>query len=284
MLLPEKIKSEIEAFFHQSVSELYPVSGGDINKAGRLKLENGDLYFIKWNTDAPADMFETEAKGLELLQNTGSGLLIPAVHFHSEYCLVTDWIEQSKITTSASAFGKALAMLHKSSSGFFGLDFDNYIGRLPQSNNKHSNWFDFFAIERIEPQLKAGVESAKLQRDVLVKVEKLYAKLGHIMPAEKPALIHGDLWSGNYMYAQNGRAAIFDPAVYYGHREMDIAMSRLFGGFSSEFYRGYEEEFPLEPGFETRKDLFNLYPILVHVNLFGGSYCRQAEDIINRYT
>lgn len=114
-------------------------------------------------------------------------------------------------------------------------------------------------------------------------VQKMYAKFGTLFPREIPALLHGDLWSGNFMFTRSGQASIYDPAVYFGHREMDLAMTRLFGGFSSDFYSGYSDEFPLEPGFEDRVKLYNLYPILVHANLFGGSYCRQAENIIHNY-
>ena len=186
-------------------------------------------------------------------------------------------------STSSLEFGKKLGRLHKSTSDYFGLDYDNYIGKLPQSNTKHSNWFDFFALERIEPQVRMGIESGKLSRPILKSVEGFYKKLGSILPTEKPALLHGDLWSGNFMFTKSGGVSIYDPAVYYGHREMDLAMTRLFGGFSANFYEGYNEQFPLSGGFDSRVSIYNLYPILVHANLFGGSYCRQAENIINRY-
>lgn len=285
MKLPDDIRYEIENHFSESVQKMAPVHGGDINQAAKITLDNGNSFFLKWNVKSPPKMFETEAKGLELLLSAETELQIPKVLLFNDHFLVLDWIEEANGTPNNSAFefGKELAKLHQKSDEKFGLPFDNYIGKLPQSNFRHSNWFDFFALERIEPQIKMGVESGKLNRLVLRQVENLYKQLGRIFPVEAPALLHGDLWSGNYMFTKTG-AAIFDPAVYFGHREMDLAMTKLFGGFPAEFYKGYEEFFPLEPGFSSRAPLYNLYPILVHANLFGGSYSRQAEDIISRFS
>jgi len=283
MNFPESIRSEIENELNVSIREITPVYGGDINNAAKITFQNDTQFFIKWNMKSPPNMFESEAKGLKLLSSENTHLVIPEVHLAHPHFLILDWIEEVNGNPDAFAFGKELAKLHKKTDDRFGLSFDNYIGRLPQPNNRHSNWFDFFAIERIEPQIKMGVESGKLARTVLRQVEGLYKNLGRIFPVEKPALLHGDLWSGNYMFTKNDKSSIYDPAVYYGHREMDIAMTQLFGGFPPDFYHGYEDEFPLEPGFETRKPLYNLYPILVHANLFGGTYCRQAEEIIGRF-
>lgn len=260
------------------------VHGGDINESAKITLPDGTLYFLKWNTSAPEDLFEKEALGLKLLGKVKSGLVIPKVRHVEDNYLLMDYIsEGGGKVTSAYDSGKGLARLHKTSAELFGLDHDNYIGKLPQSNHQHTNWVDFFALERIEPQIKMGVEAGKLDRALLLKVQGLYKKLGSVFPSEPPSLLHGDLWSGNFMFTDNGRGSIYDPAVYFGHREMDLAMTRLFGGFSANFYDGYNEEYPLEGGFDSRVSICNLYPILVHANLFGGSYCRQAENIISRY-
>lgn len=283
-MLPESLQHKIESELNAEILSQKSVPGGDINHAAKLILDTGDPVFVKWNENAPESMFLVEAKALELLSSAEAGLQIPAVRVASENFLVLQWIEEGGgRQNSAYDFGTGLARLHKSTTNYFGLDHNNFIGRLPQSNTKHATWPDFFALERIEPQIKMGVESNKLTRSVLRDVEALYKKLGSIFPSEKPALLHGDLWSGNYMFTKTGVASIYDPAVYYGHREMDIAMTRLFGGFSANFYKGYNDEFPLEAGFEDRVTLCNLYPVLVHANLFGGSYCRQAENIIHSY-
>lgn len=283
-MLPVFIQDKIKDNLNLEISSHKSVYGGDINKSAQVILENNRKLFVKWNHSAPDSMFETEAKGLKLLKSAGTDLMIPEAVLQEEEFLVLEWIEEGGGKHhSAHGFGRELAKLHKTTQNQFGLDHDNFIGRLPQSNSPHSNWPDFFAIERIEPQIKMGVESGKLNRTVLNDVQKLYKKLGSLFPPEEPALIHGDLWSGNYMFTKNGNASIYDPAVYFGHREMELSMTRLFGGFSANFYEGYNELFPLDDGFDKRVSLCNLYPILVHANLFGGSYCRQAENIINQY-
>jgi protein-ribulosamine 3-kinase len=283
-VLPESIANDIRVFFNSDILDFSRVHGGDINQGGKFRSGHGDTYFIKWNLSADPSMFAKEAKGLKLLFEANTDLRIPKVLRSTEHYLVLEWIQQgSKNDQSDRDFGRQLALLHKHTTELFGLDHDNFIGWLPQSNSRHSNWADFFAIERIEPQIQMAIESGKIDRSLFRTVQKLYAKLGHIFPTEKPALLHGDLWSGNYLFDENGNASIFDPAVYYGHREMDLSMTRLFGGFSADFYKGYSDEYPLEDGFEDRIKLCNLYPVLVHANLFGGSYARQAEQIIRHY-
>ena len=283
-MIPRFITARIQSELDVEIKDQKSVHGGDINQAGKIETATGKNLFVKWNESAPEGMFEAEAKGMELLNSADSGLEIPSPLLVNENFLVLNWIEEGGGNSeSARNFGRKLAKQHQNSSDFFGLDYDNYIGKLTQSNIKHSNWFDFFALERIEPQIRMGVESGKLTRSVLKKAESFYKQLGSIFPNEKPALLHGDLWSGNFMFTKSGGASIYDPAVYYGHREMDLAMSRLFGGFSANFYSGYKEEFSITEGFSSRVEVYNLYPILVHANLFGGSYCRQAENIINRY-
>jgi fructosamine-3-kinase len=180
--------------------------------------------------------------------------------------------------------GIGLARLHKTTQNTFGLHYDNYIGSLTQSNTPPADsWTEFFIHQRLEPMLKMAVDSGKAEPDLIPKFESLYSKLDEIFPQEKPALLHGDLWSGNCMADDNGDPVIYDPAVYYGHREMDLAMTKLFGGFESEFYEAYQEEFPLEKHWEQRIAICNLYPLLAHVNLFVGSYIQSIKNIINRY-
>ena len=232
-------------------------------------------------------MFAAEAGGLAILKNAEC-IQVPNVIHNSdtgEYSfLLLDFIRSRPPTADFwHLFGQQLARLHQRTSPDFGLDHDNYIGSLRQSNNHHLRWTDFLVEERIQPQVKMAVDGRLLDNHDLRRLELLYKKLPEILPVEPPSLIHGDLWSGNYMVGSDGNPSIIDPAVYYGHREMDIAMSRLFGGFSPEFYRSYNEEYPMEKGWEKRIELNQLYPLLVHVNLFGGGYSRQVRQILMGY-
>jgi len=275
-ILTFKQQKEVRIFASQ------PVSGGDINSAVRLETSIGN-FFVKWNqADRFPEMFEKEAKGLELLQSAGQ-LRIPEVKFSDiaeEYSfLVLEYLEEvSNVTNSWPNFGTGLAKLHKTTTNYFGLDHDNYIGSLSQSNTKKDNWIDFFIEERLSFQLKLARDSHVVDNTVLSAFERLFKRLNEIVPDESPALLHGDLWSGNFMFGSKGEACLIDPAVYYGHREMDIAMTKLFGGFDSSFYEAYNQEYPLE-----RLYICNLYPLLVHVNLFGGAYISQVATILKRF-
>lgn len=280
-ILTSEQKKEVRIFASQ------PLGGGDINSAARIETSLGN-FFVKWNrTDTFPEMFEKEAKGLNMLQSS-TQLRIPRVKFadsageHS--FLVLEYLEQASHETNFwQNFGMGLAKLHKTTADYFGLDHDNYIGSLPQSNRKKNNWIDFFIEERVDFQLKLARDSHLIDRAVLGASERLFKHLNELIPEEPPALLHGDLWSGNFMVGDKGEACLIDPAVYYGHREMDIAMTRLFGGFNHTFYLAYNEEYPLEKGWEQRMDICNLYPLLVHVNLFGGGYISQVATILKRF-
>lgn len=165
----------------------------------------------------------------------------------------------------------------------FGWEEDNYIGLLPQSNHRHNTWAGFYFRERIEPLVRQLIDSGAFDVSVSRAAGGLYQRLEQVYPAEPPALLHGDLWSGNIMALASGGPAFFDPAVYYGHREMDIAMTLLFGGFHQRFYDVYHEVYPLQPGWRERVELSQLYPLLVHACLFGGHYIRQSIQILQRW-
>ena len=254
-----------------------PVSGGCINHAHKIESSVGN-FFIKFNSKSRfPGMFNAEAKGLALLNKSGS-IRTPEVILTGTYqafsFIILEFIEAGKRGEDYwENAGFQLAKLHRNTSAEFGLAHDNYIGSLPQSNKLHEDWIAFFISERL---LAIGKEI------IHPFIDKLEKSLNERIPREVPALLHGDLWSGNIMCGPDGLATFFDPAVYNGHREMDLAMTRLFGGFSLEFYKAYHAEFPLENGFEERVDLHNLYPLLVHVNLFGGSYIDQVNAILNR--
>ena len=283
--LNDKLLSILKARHEQPVSIINTNSlgGGCINNAVKVETNIGDL-FIKWNQAKKyPGMFESEAQGLQLLISAGE-IHIPEVVAHDEIhdtaFLILEFVEPERTAADFwEDFGCSLAKLHKHTNELFGLDHDNYIGSLPQSNKQHDNWIDFFIQERLEPQIRKAGISGHLSK----KFNGLFNVLDEIFPHEPPALLHGDLWSGNYMTAPNGKACVFDPAVYYGHREMDIAMTRLFGGFSKHFYDAYNAEHPLESGWENRLDICNIYPLMVHVNLFGGGYLGQVQGILRKF-
>ena len=281
-MIPESIKLTIQSQLEVEIVKVKPLHGGDINSATRIETESGDRFFLKWNTSAPEDMFVKEAKGLELLDSSLTSLIIPEVLLVDRNFLVLEFIEESN-TGSSFDFGVQLAKLHRKSNELFGLDHSNYIGKLPQQNKYHVEWLEFFFRERLEPQVKMGIDSGIFDSSLHSIFDRVMNYTYVVFPDEPPALLHGDLWSGNYMFNQDGEPCIYDPAVYYGHREMDIAMTRLFSGFDADFYNGYNEEYPLQKGADERFKLCNLYPILVHANLFGGHYVHEANILLKRF-
>jgi fructosamine-3-kinase len=263
-----------------------PLAGGSINLSARLDTTAGS-YFLKAN-DAyqyPA-MFDKEANGLEELRKTKT-VAVPKVimtgEIEGQSFLLLEFMEGIRIKNFWEHFGRALAQLHKNTSDKYGFQEDNYIGSLVQRNTQRSLWLDFFMEERLEQQLKTALTSGQLKIEDANHFQKLYLRLDSLIPRELPSLLHGDLWNGNFVTANSGEPCLIDPAVYYGHREMDLSMTTLFGGFDAEFYEAYNSEFPLQPGFEERKDIHNLYPLLVHVNLFGGGYIGQVREILKRF-
>jgi fructosamine-3-kinase len=257
------------------------VSGGDINEAYELTLDDGRVLFAKTNADAPAQMFPAEARGLAWLAEPGA-LRLPrvlAVSGERPAFLVLERIAPGpRRRDFDEALGRGLAALHRSGAAGFGLDHDNFIGRLPQSNGPAPTWAEFYRDRRIEPQLgraiDEGLASARMRRDG----ERVLATMAELVgPREPPARLHGDLWGGNLMVDEAGAPCLIDPAAYAGHREVDLAMMKLFGGFGPRVFDAYHEAWPLSPGHEERVPLYQLYFLLVHVNLFGESYVSSVE-------
>jgi len=263
------------------------VAGGSICQAYCLQTGNGK-YFIKANSKVKfPGMFKAEAAGLALIKGK-SGIRVPQVLLcddaGDEGFLLMEWIDTKRPTPAASEeLGRNLANLHKISADHFGLDHDNYMGSLPQSNKMHGSWGRFLIEERLQPMVKMAITKRMLNNADAVNFDNLYKNLPGLFNEEAPSLIHGDLWGGNYLVDANESPYLIDPAVCYGHREFDLAMTTLFGGFSSEFYGAYNESFPLAKGWEGRVDLWNLYPLLAHLNLFGMGYLGQVRDCLRRY-
>ncbi len=262
------------------------LSGGDINTAVRIETAKG-FFFVKWNEQAVSDVFECEAKGLQLLKSTGEIRTPEVIHFGRKAqraYLLLEYIASSRPKTGYwRTLGRKLAHMHGHTHTFFGLDYDNYLGSLTQSNARWDNGIDFFIEQRLKVQAGLAFYNGELPSRLYDKFPKLYDKLPSILPDEKPALLHGDLWSGNVMTDSSGEGCLVDPAVYYGLREAELAFTRLFGGFQTDFYDTYQEVAPLSPGFEERVEVYNLYPLLVHLNLFGGGYLPGIEKVLKKY-
>lgn len=269
------------------IRRVAPISGGSINLAGRVDTTAG-IFFLKANDAFKyPGMFEKEARGLDVLR-TANAVKIPKVILTGEEegqsFLILEFIEsRSRNKDFWAQFGSSLAELHRNTNQRFGFEEDNYIGSLVQSNKQYNRWLDFFVEERLDKQLQLAIVTGRMNTTDDALFRKLYMHLDSLIPIEPPSLLHGDLWNGNFMTGNDGEAWLVDPAIYFGHREMDLAMSKLFGGFEQEFYDSYSSEFPLAPGFDDRVDIHNLYPLMVHVNLFGGSYIQQVRSILKRY-
>ncbi len=279
-VIVQDLASGIGAISTSELTNWQAVSGGSINQAWEFRFRQKG-FFVKYNHAAKfPGMFEAEDAGLKRLQSVG--LRVPEV-IASGSSGTYSWLLQGLIVPGKRAvdfeeyFGRSLASLHRNTANSFGNIPDNWIGSLPQSNKSDDRWTDFFRDQRIDPLLRNAISLKQLPGEAAQHAERLYSKLKNLFPSEPPALLHGDLWSGNRMTGEDGLPVWIDPAVYYGFREMDLAMTRLFGGFDRRWEDAYREIYPLVPGFEERVDLCNLYPLLVHVVLFGGGY---ADDFL----
>ncbi|SFB90720.1 hypothetical protein SAMN04487907_1011124 [Zunongwangia mangrovi] len=274
----------IEEKNNLKINNITSLSGGDINDVFLLNTTEGKKV-VKMNsaTKFPG-MFEAEMAGMKALK-AAEAIDVPQmidVYTENDYsCLLMEHRETgSRSSNFWTVFGKQMADLHKNTQPKFGFSEDNYIGSLPQQNNEHENIVDFYNEERLEPQFKLAKEQAYDLGDT----KKFCSELYDLIPQEKPALIHGDLWNGNYLVNAEGSPCLIDPAVAYAPREMDLSMMKLFGGFDSVLFNTYFEEFPVEKGFDDRVPIWQLYYLLVHLNLFGTGYLGSCKNIIDRYT
>jgi fructosamine-3-kinase len=267
------------------------VGGGDINTAFRVDLDrpleaNGSSsVFVKCQPAPPPGFFAAEARGLEWLASAAS-LRVPMVIAVTDTTLVLEWIDSGPVTpVSDEQLGRGLASLHRSGATAFGGQDPNYIGLIPQDNTSTSSWPEFYATRRLEPTVRRAVDEGRLPPSATKTLSSLCRRLPDLCgPPEPPARLHGDLWGGNRLTAATGEPVLVDPAAYGGHREVDLAMMRLFGGFSPTVFAAYAEAYPLAPGHEERVALYQLYPVLIHVLLFGGAYASQALEIMARYS
>ncbi len=289
LALPPAVRAAVEAALRErspgspddgDIADASPVAGGCISPTARLRTRAGRPLFLKWHDGRlPAGMLEAEARGLRALRSAGD-VRVPGVVAlgRSPEWLLLEWLEPGAATPGSwSRLGRELAALHRTRADRFGADHDNFIGSLPQENAWLDAWPEFWQRRRLEPQLRRAVDAGLLGAADRRRFDALFVALEDILgpaaDADGASLVHGDLWSGNVHVLGDGTPAIIDPAAYHGHREVDLAMAALFGGFGPGFRTAYEEAWPLQPGFEpARRSIYQLYFLLVHVNLFGAGY------------
>ncbi|MEQ9336762.1 MAG: fructosamine kinase family protein, partial [Miltoncostaeaceae bacterium] len=254
-----------------------------ICRAHRVELDDGATIFVKHLPDAPASLFEREAAGLRWLAGAGA-LRVPEVLGSGAGHLALEWIDSGRPAPDHDErLGRGLAALHRAGADAFGAGADGWIGTLPLPNSPLPTWDAFLAQRRIEPLIRAGVDRGILDPGDATLWERVRGRLEELLGAaahEPPARLHGDLWSGNAMTDAAGRPVLIDPAAHGGHREVDLAMMRLFGGFSGRVFAAYDEEHPPAPGEPGRRALHQLHPLLVHAVLFGGGYPRRVRAIL----
>lgn len=286
-MIPDALRRAVEARLGP-VRRIQGVNGGCISDGVRVELSAGPV-FLKHNADAPAGMFAAEARGLEALADAAVDLVVPRplawadAQDGAPAWIALEWLEPTgRPRGFAEQLGHGLAVLHRARrTERWGWMEDNYIADLPQENGGTRTWAEFWRTRRLEPQLARARAGGRLPGRG-ADWERLWDRLPEVLaPAEQdgPSLLHGDLWGGNVL-AAGGGPALIDPAVYRGHREADLAMTELFGGFADGFYAAYREAWPLLPGYATRRAVYQLWYLLVHVNLFGGDYVRQAAGVL----
>lgn len=272
---------------HSPVTSYNSVSGGDISSTYLLQTET-ERYFLKVNSKPFAlQMFHAEQKGLQAIEDTKT-IAVPHVNLvdslEEKSFLLMDFVESKRPDSSDYyRLGKQLAKLHQTTQTNFGFPNDNFIGSLPQSNTPHEKWAAFYWYERIFPQLKMALDNQLLRENEIPSEEKAVEVFNHVYGNVTPSLLHGDLWGGNYLIAANGTPYLIDPATYYGHSMVDMAMSKLFGGFGQSFYDAYHEIVPKTESYDAQIDLYQLYYLLVHLNLFGHGYYSSVISILKRY-
>ncbi len=264
---------------NRKIETIQAAAGGDINQAYSCATDAG-IYFVKVNRASVIDMFQTEALALNELKQK-SDFVIPAVvgvYEGAQQCaLVLEYIALHALDNAGFyKAGDTLARLHQQPQAFFGWSQDNYIGATEQINLRSQDWFEFFVYQRLAFQIERLNDSVlKAQLKYLPELKRYFENCLVV-----PSLLHGDLWSGNIAANGQGQPVIYDPASFYGDREMDLAMTELFGGFPVSFYQGYQSVWPVEDGYARRKNLYQLYHILNHANLFGGHYVTRARSML----
>lgn len=297
MKLPDGVRASVEAAITElegrttAIVEVAPIGGGCISSVARIRAETGLVAFLKWGSDATsAAMFEQESKSLDALRAPGC-VRIPVVLARGEHpetpWLMLEWLEPGRATAETWAqLGRALAQLHSVHGSAYGWGADNFIGTLSQHNSWTGDWAGFWRECRMAPQLRQAYSAGYFNSSERRRFDKLLERLDVLLDAargEGPSLLHGDLWNGNVHVLSDGQPALIDPSAYYGHREVDLAMSELFGGFQPDYMRAYSEVWPVDAGYQSlRRPVYQLYYLLVHINMFGSSYVASTLSTLAR--
>ncbi len=280
------IESALRQKLNPSILTSTPVSGGSINKAFKISTEK-DVFFCKVNSATKfPQLLSKEVSGLNFIAKHGikTPRVIDCFEESDHQVLVMDWVSPAgKTEIFWQRFGERLAHLHSIPNDHFGFSEWNYMGSVKQNNEWNQEWIPFFIQHRLQPMLKLCFEKQLLKNIHEMKFEKLYSRLDKIFPPSKPSLVHGDLWRGNFLCDQDQEPVLIDPAVYFGHRSIDLGMTRLFGGFSPIFYQAYHYHNAMPPNYEEQEMVCNLYPLLIHLLLFGKSYLLQIENTLDHF-
>ena len=281
------VKDAIGTILGTKIKNVTPVSGGDISKAYLLHTTSNTI-FCKLNSAPTAKaMFVAEAEGLEAIAATKT-IKTPHIYtvedLEAGACLLMEYVPPKRPgTKELEVFGAQLAAMHQISADYFGWGKSNFIGNLPQSNQKHDNWISFYIEERLSPQIQAAINQKLLTKDDVPGIDRLQNVMNSYCPDIKPSLLHGDLWNGNFIVNESGVPYLIDPAVYFGDSEIDLSMSKLFGGFGAPFYNAYYEINPSRQGEANRMAIYQLYYLLVHLNLFGKTYYGSVKEILHAH-
>ncbi|MRH44024.1 phosphotransferase [Aquibacillus halophilus] len=270
------------------IQTIKTVSGGDINQAFYVATENKQ-YFVKGNKQVPVNFFRVEAKGLTLIEATKT-IGVPHVFYYDEPkkgeegIMIMDWIEGNSTNTTHGLLGSQLAHMHLNTNEKFGFDEDTFVGTLTQKNGYFNNWLDYYQNQRLLPQFQLAIENGRMSTQRRARLDQVIKTLDKwIGSSPKASLLHGDLWGGNYLAGPNGNPYLIDPSVFYGDHAFELAFTELFGGFTSEFYDAYQEVYPLPDNYQEIKPLYQLYYLLVHLNIFGESYGPSVDRILTKY-
>lgn len=271
---------------YSTLQEIKGIQGGSINEAYYVKTKDAQ-YFMKHHPNSPRGFFKSEATGLRLIKESNTAL-VPSYLSYSDQpnnsFLLLEWIEGTRTDQTETLLGQKLAELHRVTGPNHGFNNDTYIGTLEQPNKLKANWLEYYREYRLQSHIKYGTDKGLIKGDRLKRLNKLLEKLDQWVPTFiEPSYLHGDLYSGNWIVGPAGQPYLVDPSFLYGDRHFEMAFTHLFEGFSQEFYDAYEEAYPLRPDFADVKPLYQLYYLIIHLNLFGEQYGKQIDNILDRY-
>ncbi|WAA11005.1 fructosamine kinase family protein [Fervidibacillus albus] len=269
------------------ISHWRRVYGGDINDTYYVRTAQGE-YFVKYRASIPPHFFSLEKLGLETIRSTNT-ISVPSCfgvkETENDGFFVMEWISGEKTKDTPILLGNQVAQMHQTIGPAFGFEQNNYIGMIVQKNGWFSNWIEYFRDNRLLPQITAVEKANLIPIELRKKADELLENLDRWIPNDvSPSLLHGDLWGGNWIAGKNGIPYLIDPAVFYGHFEFELAFTELFGGFPSTFYASYNEINPIPSDYEERKPLYQLFYLLVHLNLFGQTYYEPVKQVIEHFT